>query len=221
MFAVRREIVGVPRESLGKIVTQREAKAIDADNFDPFALYKYVSGLNPVRLRRLMQAVGLRRERCRGARRRRRCTASCAGRRSAKTSSCPTSTSSATSAATRRSSCGCARSCSICCGARTASGAERDPGARGAVAARDHLHGPPGTGKTYFAKAMATAMDATVIIVSGPELKSKWVGESEENLRRVFRQARRSAPAVVVFDEIDAFAHARGTYEGSGSSTRW
>jgi cell division protease FtsH len=59
-------------------------------------------------------------------------------------------------------------------------------------------------------------MDATVIIVSGPELKSKWVGESEENLRRVFRQARRSAPAVVVFDEIDAFAHARGTYQGSG-----
>jgi cell division protease FtsH len=52
--------------------------------------------------------------------------------------------------------------------------------------------------------------------VSGPELKSKWVGESEENLRRVFRQARQAAPSVVVFDEIDAFAHQRGTYIGSG-----
>ncbi len=53
-------------------------------------------------------------------------------------------------------------------------------------------------------------------MVSGPELKSKWVGESEENLRRIFRQARQAAPSVIVFDEIDAFAHARGTYEGSG-----
>jgi len=78
------------------------------------------------------------------------------------------------------------------------------------------FHGPPGTGKTFFAKAIASALGATVLVVSGPELKSKWVGESEENLRRVFRRARKAAPAVIVFDEIDAFAHARGTYEGSG-----
>jgi cell division protease FtsH len=76
--------------------------------------------------------------------------------------------------------------------------------------------GPPGTGKTLFAKAIATALDATVTIVSGPELKSKWVGESEENLRRVFAQARKSAPALIVFDELDSFAAARGTYAGSG-----
>src|SRR6185436_8007512 len=76
--------------------------------------------------------------------------------------------------------------------------------------------GPPGTGKTLFAKAMATALGAAVIVVSGPELKSKWVGESEENLRQVFLRARQSAPSIIVFDEIDSFAAARGSYEGSG-----
>jgi cell division protease FtsH len=76
--------------------------------------------------------------------------------------------------------------------------------------------GPPGTGKTYFAKAIATAIGAAVTVVSGPELKSKWVGESEENLRQIFHKARQSAPSVIVFDELDSFATARGTYTGSG-----
>jgi cell division protease FtsH len=76
--------------------------------------------------------------------------------------------------------------------------------------------GPPGTGKTLFAKGMAAAIGAAITIVSGPELKSKWVGESEENLRRIFYQARQSAPSIVVFDELDSFATARGTYTGSG-----
>ena len=76
--------------------------------------------------------------------------------------------------------------------------------------------GPPGTGKTYFAKAMATAIGAAITIVSGPELKSKWVGESEENLRQIFLKARQSAPAIIVFDELDSFATARGTYASSG-----
>jgi cell division protease FtsH len=76
--------------------------------------------------------------------------------------------------------------------------------------------GPPGTGKTLFAKAMAAAIGAAITIVSGPELKSKWVGESEENLRRIFYQARQSAPSIIVFDELDSFATARGTYTGSG-----
>jgi cell division protease FtsH len=76
--------------------------------------------------------------------------------------------------------------------------------------------GPPGTGKTLFAKGMAAALGAAITIVSGPELKSKWVGESEENLRQIFHKARQSAPAIIVFDEIDSFASARGTYTGSG-----
>jgi cell division protease FtsH len=76
--------------------------------------------------------------------------------------------------------------------------------------------GPPGTGKTLFAKGMATALGAAITIVSGPELKSRWVGESEENLRQIFHKARQSAPSIIVFDEIDSFASARGTYTGSG-----
>src|SRR5262249_57250657 len=78
------------------------------------------------------------------------------------------------------------------------------------------LWGPPGTGKTFFAKAMATALGAAITIVSGPELKSKWVGESEDNLRQAFHKARQSAPSIIVFDELDSFASARGTYTGSG-----
>jgi cell division protease FtsH len=76
--------------------------------------------------------------------------------------------------------------------------------------------GPPGTGKTLFAKAMASAIGAAITVVFGPELKSRWVGESEENLRQIFHRARQSAPAIIVFDELDSFASARGTYTGSG-----
>ncbi len=76
--------------------------------------------------------------------------------------------------------------------------------------------GPPGTGKTLFAKAIASEIGAAVTIVSGPELKSKWVGESEDNLRQIFHKARQSAPSIIVFDELDSFASARGTYSGSG-----
>ncbi len=76
--------------------------------------------------------------------------------------------------------------------------------------------GPPGTGKTLFAKAIASALGAAIQVVNGPELKSRWVGESEENLRRIFIQARQSAPSLIVFDELDSFASARGTYTGSG-----
>src|SRR5262245_14726180 len=76
--------------------------------------------------------------------------------------------------------------------------------------------GPPGTGKTLFAKAVAAALGAAITVVSGPELKSKWVGESEDNLRQIFHRARQSAPSIIVFDELDSFAAARGTYTGSG-----
>ena len=58
---------------------------------------------------------------------------------------------------------------------------------------------------------MAVALGAAITVVSGPELKSKWVGESEDNLRQIFHRARQSAPSIIVFDELDSFASARGT----------
>ena len=72
------------------------------------------------------------------------------------------------------------------------------------------LFGPPGVGKTLLAKAVATESGANFIAVRGPEILSKWVGESERAIREIFRKARMAAPAVVFFDEIDAIAPARG-----------
>ncbi len=72
------------------------------------------------------------------------------------------------------------------------------------------LHGPSGTGKTMLAKAVATESEANFISVRGPELLSKWVGESERGVREVFRRARQASPCVIFFDEIDALAPTRG-----------
>ena len=72
------------------------------------------------------------------------------------------------------------------------------------------LYGPPGTGKTLLAKAIATESEANFISVKGPELMSKWVGESEKAVREIFRKARMVSPAIVFFDEIDSLAPRRG-----------
>nr|MDQ3561659.1 CDC48 family AAA ATPase [Thermoproteota archaeon] len=81
------------------------------------------------------------------------------------------------------------------------------------------LYGPPGTGKTMIAKAVAATSEANFISIKGPELISKWVGESEKGVREVFRKARQAAPCVVFFDEIDAIAPRRGGSEGDGHAT--
>lgn len=73
------------------------------------------------------------------------------------------------------------------------------------------LYGPPGTGKTLMAKAAAHESEANFISIKGPELLSKWVGESEKGVREVFRKARQAAPCIVFFDEIDAIAPTRGS----------
>jgi transitional endoplasmic reticulum ATPase len=80
------------------------------------------------------------------------------------------------------------------------------------------LHGPSGTGKTLLAKAVATESEANFISVKGPELLSKWVGESEKGIREIFRKARQASPCVVFFDEIDSIAPVRGM-EGVHAST--
>ena len=82
------------------------------------------------------------------------------------------------------------------------------------------LYGDPGTGKTLLAKAVASESDANFIAIKGPELLSKWVGESEKGVREVFRKARQTAPTIIFFDEIDSIANARGMSEGSSNVTQ-
>ena len=79
------------------------------------------------------------------------------------------------------------------------------------------LYGPPGTGKTLLAKAVASTSESNFISIKGPELLSKWVGESEKGVREIFRKARQAAPCVIFFDEIDAIAPRRSGSDGGGS----
>ncbi len=77
------------------------------------------------------------------------------------------------------------------------------------------LYGPPGTGKTLLARAVANESGANFLSVKGPEVLSKWVGESEKAIREIFKKAKQSAPSIVFLDEIDSIAPRRGAYEGS------
>ncbi|HEX7207250.1 MAG TPA: CDC48 family AAA ATPase [Nitrososphaeraceae archaeon] len=81
------------------------------------------------------------------------------------------------------------------------------------------LYGPPGTGKTMIAKAVAATSEANFISIKGPELISKWVGESEKAVRETFRKARQASPCVIFFDELDAVAPRRGGSEGDSHVT--
>ncbi len=78
------------------------------------------------------------------------------------------------------------------------------------------LAGPPGSGKTLIARALANQCEASFISVKGPELLSKWVGESEKGIREIFKRAKQAAPCIVFFDEIDALAPRRGSASSDG-----
>ncbi|MFQ5977237.1 MAG: AAA family ATPase [Candidatus Heimdallarchaeota archaeon] len=81
------------------------------------------------------------------------------------------------------------------------------------------LFGPPGTGKTLLAKAVANESEANFIAIRGPEVLSKWVGESERAIREIFRKAKQAAPCIVFLDEIDSIAPRRGSFEGGSHVT--
>jgi transitional endoplasmic reticulum ATPase len=81
------------------------------------------------------------------------------------------------------------------------------------------LFGPPGCGKTLLAKAIATESETNFISIKGPEVMSKWVGESEKAVREIFRKAKMAAPTIVFFDEIDAIAPRRGSGFGDSGTT--
>ena len=210
LFPFRTAILGVARDRLRHVITQREARKLGR-GFDPYALYKHISGLNAVRLRRLLQSLTGEDYPVDPA-------PALAQLRTATLTN-----------AVELPHVDLSRDIGGYTAVKDRLGAE----ILAILAAKDRLSdpaqieriealiprgmvfwGPPGTGKTLFAKAMATALGAAVTIVSGPELKSKWVGESEHNLRAVFTRARQSAPAVIVFDELDSFAGARGRFNG-------
>lgn len=82
------------------------------------------------------------------------------------------------------------------------------------------LYGAPGTGKTLLAKAIATESQANFISIKGPEIMSKWVGESEKAIRQIFKKAKQAAPCIIFLDEIDSIAPKRGLYSDSGATER-
>jgi len=81
------------------------------------------------------------------------------------------------------------------------------------------LYGPPGCGKTILARALAAECGANMILVRGPEILSKWVGESEKAIREIFRKAKASAPCIIIFDELDSLAKSRTSEEGNRGET--
>ena len=82
------------------------------------------------------------------------------------------------------------------------------------------LYGPPGTGKTLLAKALANECGVNFIAVDGPEIFSKWLGESEEGVRQIFRIARQVAPTLIFFDQLDSITPVRGAHDGSMTTER-
>jgi cell division protease FtsH len=214
VFPRREALLGVPRERLAQLVTQRESRKLSGERaLKPWQLYKHVSGVNAVRLRRLLAVLTgedypadprpayqqLRQ-------------ATLVGQLTLPDVDLTQDIGGYAKVKERLS-----REILDVLALKDASADEAAMRRIEGLVPRGMIFwGPPGTGKTLFAKAMATALGAAVTVVSGPELKSKWVGESEENLRQVFLRARQAAPAVIVFDELDSFATARGTYQGSG-----
>ena len=80
------------------------------------------------------------------------------------------------------------------------------------------IYGPPGCGKTLVARALATETGANMILVKGPEILSKWIGESEKAVREIFRKAKTSSPCVVIFDELDSLARYKSGEGGVGET---
>jgi cell division protease FtsH len=212
LFPHRVSLLGISRNRLRHLITRKESRKFGRE-FNPWALYKYVSGINAVRLRKLLSTL--------------------------EGEDYPANPQNAYRQLRQATLGGALEVPTIIfetdIGGYSKIKAQLNNEVLHLLARKDSLTseeqiraiedlipkgmifwGPPGTGKTLFAKAMASEIGAAVTIVSGPELKSKWVGESEQQLRQIFHAARQSAPSIIVFDELDSFASARGTYTGSG-----
>ncbi|MEO2090022.1 MAG: AAA family ATPase, partial [Gemmataceae bacterium] len=212
LFPHRMSILGVGRNRLKSLVTQREARKFGRP-FNPWQLYKYVSGVNAVRLRKLLSTLegeDYPADPKQVYRQLRQATLS----GELEMPDVDLDKDIGGYAKTKKQ---LRQEILDVLGKRDKSTNPDDIARLEELLPKGMIFwGPPGTGKTFFAKAIATAIGAAITIVSGPELKSKWVGESEENLRQIFHRARQSAPAIIVFDELDSFATRRGSYTGSG-----
>jgi cell division protease FtsH len=212
LFPHHERILGIARERVRHVVTQREARKFGRE-FNPFALYKHISGLNVIRIRRLLTSLegeDYPTDPRRAVAQLRQATLS--GELSVPDIDLHKDIGGYALVKKRIQE----EILDIIAYKDTLTDPDEVARVEKLIPKGLIFLGPPGTGKTLFAKAMATALGAAVQIVSGPELKSKWVGESEENIRRIFVRARQSAPSIIVFDEIDSIAPARGTYMGSG-----
>ncbi len=211
LFAHRASLLGIPRNRLGHLVTQKESRKF-GKRFNPWALYKYVSGVNAVRLRRLLSTLEGEDYPAdpRHANRQIR-QATLVGTLEVPETDLDREIGGYNRVKKRLR----AEILDVLARKEQTTDPAEIARLESLIPRGMIFWGPPGTGKTLFAKAMAAALGATVTIVSGPELKSRWVGESEENLRQIFRRARQSAPSIIVFDELDSFASARGMYTGS------
>ncbi len=214
LFPRRESILGVPRNRLAHLVTQRESRKLSSEpTFSPAALYKFVSGVNAARLRRLLGALTGEDYPAdpRAAYRQLR-QATLVGQLTLPDVDLDKDIGGYAKVKQRLRQ----EIIEVLAIKDAAPDEAQMKAIEGLIPRGLIFWGPPGTGKTLFAKAMATSLGAAVTVVSGPELKSKWVGESEENLRQVFNRARQAAPSIIIFDELDSFATARGTYQGSG-----
>ena len=218
LFPARRMLLGCPRRALPHVILQREARKFGVDTFRPFGLYKYASGLNVLKLRRVLEQFHDHRDFDPATPE----TAADILREIRKMTvvgemDLPQVSLDGDIGGYDKVKGRIRRDLLDLYQRRDESTDPEDVKQVEELLPKGIIfEGPPGTGKTFFAKAIATSLDATLQVVSGPELKSKWVGESEANLRRVFTQARESAPSIIVFDELDSFATSRGMYTASG-----
>lgn len=212
LFTHRAALLGIGRDRLRHLITQRESRKF-GKQLNPMGLYKYVSGVNAVRLRKLLQTLegeDYPADAKQAYRQLRQATLT--GKMEIPDVDLERDVGGYVKVKKQLR-----QEILDILNRRDKSTSEEEVRRMEDLIPRGMiLWGPPGTGKTFFAKAIATAIGAAITIVSGPELKSKWVGESEENLRQIFHRARQSAPSIIVFDELDSFATARGTYTGSG-----
>jgi cell division protease FtsH len=214
LFPRREAILGTSRSRLPQLVTQRESrKLFSTPQFNASRLYKHVSGVNAVRLRRLLTSLsGEDYPKDTGPAFAQLRQATLIGQLQVPETSLDHDIGGYSKVKERLKK----EIIDLLAHKDALADESAVKRVEGLIPRGMIFWGPPGTGKTLFAKAIASALGAAVTVVSGPELKSKWVGESEENLRQVFTRARQAAPAIIVFDELDSFATARGTYQGSG-----